>query len=475
MNRPRGIYRLAVTAALVCAISATVSAAPIDTPTIVDSQPPPKTENPNADPPPVVQDESVGHALQELENLEELQQAKAALIAGDIELCREHLRAAYARHPNLPPPEMMLARLYLSSGQIAAGRRLLEEVSIADPSHPELYLLFGKLALTEGRVTDAILQFEKASALDLPKDWTDAQRSYFQRECAVARTTIAELRRDWDAAAELYQQQVKANPQAAKLRDRFAMALFRNGQLKQAFEQFDIAHRQDPKIARPEVSMAVMHVQGQDYAKADQWLQKALAKYPDDAGVHFQCSIALMYEDRAEEAERHAAKAAELGLDSDALLSHRGLIAMQLGEHERAEEFYQQALERTQSIDAKTSLALALAEQDDPAKRKQAMEVIQSAAKQQPNYPMVKTVLGWVQFRNGQLDDAEATLREAAGRLPSERTTLLFLSRVLMEQKHEDQARQVAERLRRVIDQPGIVAFRPEARKWLDQVQGERE
>ncbi len=347
---------------------------------------------------------------------------------------------------------------------------MLEEVSIASPDHPELFLMFGKLALLDGHVTDAMLQFDRAAKAELPDNWTAAQRGYFQAELLSGQTKIAELRRDWGQAARLYQQRLKSEPQNAALRDRLAMMLFRDGQSKQAFEQFDIAYRQDSSMSRPEVSMAVMCVEAADYRKSDAWFQTALQRAPDDARVHFQRSIALMYEDRADEAIRHVAKAKQLGLESDELRMHSGLIALQLGKTDQAEELFRQVAERSSSADATVSLTLALAEQEDAAKRAQALEVIKLLAESQPDRPMVKTALGWAQFRNGNVDAAEATLRAAAAEMPQERTTLYFLSRVLAAQTQQKEAREVGERLSRLIERPGILAFRPAARKWLDQL-----
>lgn len=222
--------------------------------------------------------------------------------------------------------------------------------------------------------------------------------------------------------------------------------------------------------------MAVMYVTQLDFRKADAWFQKALQRYPDDPAVHFERSIALLHQDRADEAQQHAAKAAQLGLDSATFLTHRGLIAMRLQQYERAAEYFRFVLDRMpQHTGALTSLALALAEQDDVAQRKRALELLKSATPAQRNSPLARSVLGRVQFRNGQLDAAEETLTAVAARMPSERSTLFFLATVLMQQGKQDEARRVAQRLDPLIDQPGVFVFRPAARKWVDTVLGKAE
>ena len=408
---------------------------------------------------------------EETEGLAEYAAAKRAIQQGDVRTCEQQLREMYAKRPNLPPPQMMLARLLFDLNEFRQARSVLEDAAISHRNHPQLYLLLGKLAPVDGRPTEASVLFEKAQSLDVPENWTPGQLRFLKWECLMGETTVAERRGDWDQAALLYEQQVQSRPTDSQLRSRWGAALFRIGQMKQAFEQFDVAYRQDSKLNPPEVSMAAMHVTEMNYRKADQWFEKALDLHPLEPSVHFERSIALMCEDRTAEAERHAKKAAELGLDSSVFLMHRGLIAMQLGEFDRAEEFFQHVLARdADHLGARTSLALALAEQDDVGKRKQALEVMSKISQEHSNSPMVKSVLGWVQLRNKRPDEAVASLQAAALQMPTGRDTLLFLSRALMQENRKEEAIRVAQQLERVIDEPGIFVFRPTAKRWLSQV-----
>lgn len=405
------------------------------------------------------------------EGVVELTEAQRAFKAGDLKLCQEKLRLAYANNPHMAPPKLLLANLYVANGQVGVGRRLLEEVAIAHPTRPEVYLLFGRLALYDGHVTDAALNFEKALALPMPSNWKDEQREYVQRTCLEGRTAIAQRRRDWKGAAELLQQQVEADPKNTALRDRYAMTLFRGGELDRAFEQFDVAHLQDNKMNPPEVSMAVMHVQKGEYDKADKWFAKALASHGEDGQVHFERSIALLYADRTEEADKHAAKAAELGLDAPLLSIHRGHIAVQKGDWAEAEKFFRTALKDSPDNPATMAkLALALVEQNDAAKKQEAVKLADAAAEQGNNTVEAVAALGWVYYRTGDKEKA-APLLEAAGKHPAaDPTALFFYARWLVEAKESEKAQQVAQLLSERIEEPGLFALRPGVRKWLPTV-----
>ena len=69
------------------------------------------------------------------------------------------------RHPDLLPPHALFAKLAFLGNQGALIRPALERAVVEDGGHPEVFILFGNLALAEGRLTDAAVHFEKATAL----------------------------------------------------------------------------------------------------------------------------------------------------------------------------------------------------------------------------------------------------------------------------------------------------------------------
>lgn len=331
-----------------------------------------------------------------------------------------------------------------------------------------VYLLFGSLALADGHTTDAALHFEKALAVEVPSNWNEAQRKYLQQACLEGKTAVALRRGDWKAAAALFQQQVDAHPKNAQLRDQYATALFRAGELERAFEQFDLAFLQDKTMNRPEISMAVMYIRATNYDMAEKWFQQARREHPEEPSVYFEHSIGLLYQDRAEEAAKSAAKAAELGMDSPLLSMHRGLVALQQGDSEAAQTFFEQVLAASPGhVGAMTKLALLLVESKDPADRERAVEFAEAAARMRPNVPEAAAVLGWVYFRVGEGEKAHRLLRAAAGHTSADPLALFLYARLLFLEQQLEEGRKVAELLSRRIEQPGLVPLRPVIRKWL--------
>ena len=118
----------------------------------------------------------------------------------EFDLCIQQLTKARAAHPELAPPQALFAKLAFLGNQGALIRPALERAVAEDGKHPEVFILFGNLALAEGRLTDAAVHFEKATSLAAAPRWTAEQRDRFARLCNQGNALVAENRRDWKAA-----------------------------------------------------------------------------------------------------------------------------------------------------------------------------------------------------------------------------------------------------------------------------------
>ena len=111
----------------------------------------------------------------------EVEQAIKSFEKREFEVSLKQLAEARKAHPELPPPHALFAKLAFLSNQGTLIRPALEKAIAEDPEHPEVYILFGNLALAESRLTDAAVHFEKARGLAAGPRWTGRQRSRFDR------------------------------------------------------------------------------------------------------------------------------------------------------------------------------------------------------------------------------------------------------------------------------------------------------
>lgn len=400
---------------------------------------------------------------------EAVRAARTAFEQKNIKGCIEWLIVAKAKRPSLPPPRLVLADMYFQSGNRRAGQALLEQVALENPDHPELYRLFGSLALNDGRWTEAVMHFERALDSQVPSSWTAQQRRDFVVSVKKGLAAAAERRGDKQAAATALGELVELAPSDAKLRDRYASGLFRAGLKDQAYEQFKISFINDKGMSPPELSMGVMCVNAGDYKRADAWFTRAAIAHPGNAKMHFQIAVALMVQDRAEESARHSLKAAELGLESPDLNMVRGYAARQLRAYEAAEILFRKVLQhQPQDAAAMNQLALVLIEQSDSAKQEEALALAETLLKMRNDSGNAKATMGWVLYRSGKLELAEPMLREASSNAAIGPEGLYLAGRAFADQGHDEDAADVAQKLAARIDSPGIYVLRPAARNWLE-------
>lgn len=429
----------------------------IDVPPSLDE----KVEEPATEPP------VDGDPLQDTE-LSSSAKAMIAYRRGEIEICLSHLKDAVASKPSLPPPDLVLAGFHLKARQYGHARALLEEFAAGGSRHPQLYLSLAKLALVEGRLADAASHLEIAETLGPPVSWNENEKQWFQSAIIEQRTAIAEHRGNWREAALLMEKWLQFEPDVL-LRRRYATALFAQGKVNQAFEQFDIAHRSDSRVSPPEVAMGALSLRQGDIDGANDWYNKAIAAHPENAAAHLEWAIALLYQDRAAEAREQVRHAEKLGLASVALHVNRGMIARQLGDLEEAVGHFERALKvQPGHREAKRQLALALADHEDVDQRRRAVELAETLLLNRDATARDLATAAWIHHQVGEEPKARQALEKALAANPQDAETLFLSARLLLLLGDHEQGDRVAAHLRERIDDVSLFVSRPQARKWLD-------
>ena len=216
------------------------------------------------------------------------------------------LTTAYEQHSYLPPPSLMLARLFLADDQPAAGRMALEQAAVQAPGYPGLYVTFGKLALSDGRITDAMLHFYRALALLNRGDWHENQRLGLAVEIHAGLAAVFEARNQWSPAKEQLEKWLEIDPRNATARRRLAKAMFFLNELNKAREHLVQAREDDPRYEPVDATLAWLHAQRGDVQQANELMEVAVRQAPQDATAHLARGTWLMQQGDADTALRHA-------------------------------------------------------------------------------------------------------------------------------------------------------------------------
>jgi tetratricopeptide (TPR) repeat protein len=371
------------------------------------------------------------------------------------------IREQAAKHPEWPPPPLILARMLLRDGQAVPGRRALERAAVEAPKHPEVYLTFGNLDLADGRLSDAQLNFENAQALIGSGPWDAERARVFRRDALAGLDAVAESRSDWKTAREHLNAWLETEPKNGPVRQRLGGVLFYLDKPVEAFAAFDQAVKDAPTLEPAAISMGRLFSQKGDLKKAQEWFDRALEREPTSARVRTARAGWLLDQGHAQEASKEADEALKLDPKSTESRRLRGFIAWHLRDLAGAETFIE-PLHRDAPNDSGSAnlLALALVEQDDPVKRARGLKLAEANARQYPRVHEIQATLGWAQYRSGHLDQAEPTLRTAAQGFRMSPDIAYFLARVLADKGHKDDAAKI---LKSATGLPGAFAHRDDA------------
>lgn len=351
----------------------------------------------------------------------QLQAAVAAFEREEHDRAFQEFESAYRAFPELPPPRLLLARLFLAKGNASAARGLLERAAVDHAGYPGVYVTLGRLALSEGRLADADAQFEKSATV------AGAGNAELREQYAAAslegRAEVAERRGNFAAATSLLATLTSLKPESAAVKFRLGCAQFRSGQRQQAPESLAAAIALDPSMPGVELTLAELHMLAGEPVEAGKLLQSAAERAPDD--VRLQTALAgwLLKQDRTEEARERAAAA--VALDPTARDARFVLGVTKLHEGapaEAAEMFGELQQSAPADLESLRYLALALAHQEDRECRSKALQHAESLARQLPENRLAIATLGWCQYRAGRLADARQTLLRsiAGGQGPAE-------------------------------------------------------
>lgn len=350
------------------------------------------------------------------------------------------------KHPEWPPPHLILARLLFAVDQAVPARRVLEKACALSANHPEVYLVFGSLALGEGRFSDAQLNFEKALALVGSGTWDDQRARLFRREASAGLAAVAETREDWTAAQKHLTTLLELDPANGQARQRLGRILFQLGNPEDAYKALSRAVKDTPTLEPAAISMARLFSLKGNIEKSREWFDYASKLEPSSARVRVARGAWLLDQGRVPDARSEIEEALKLDPASKDALRLNALISWHLRDLPAAEAILEPLhLEAPADLGISNMLALAMVEQDDPAKQSRGLQLAEVNARQSPRSPEALATLGWAHFRAGHLDQAEKMLRTAVTGVRTTPDIAYYLARVLVARGQTQDARKLLE------------------------------
>jgi tetratricopeptide (TPR) repeat protein len=324
------------------------------------------------------------------------------------------------------------------AGDKNGAKKLFAKAVAADPKNPRLRLAYATVLAQGGD--------EKTAAATLAQGKQDVDTYSMRMTLAARAANKGALRRLYD--------EIRRQPDDVQQDNAFTL-----GQLAElldkkedALDWYAAVGDDDPRVFDASVRSAViLHLQGKDddahQVVAD--LQTSYADRPDLLVKAFAVDAELYMDARHfDAAVQSYGKALRVKPDDTDMMYARGLAYAEAGRVDQAVADFRRVLElKPGDIEASNALGYTLADNDRDLS--EAQSLLQAARSARPDDPSVADSWGWLKFRQGQLDQAESTLRGAWAK-QKDGDIGVHLAEVLWQRGERDEARKVLNEVRRI-------------------------
>lgn len=350
----------------------------------------------------------------------ELISARQVFAKGDFEDALRQLKRAKEKFPELPPADVLMAKLYSDANNPPEARRSLEKAVRDEPDDPEAYVIFASAALQERRFTDADMLFQKA--LDVCSKYSkNAERKKNLNIRALdGLAAVAEAREDYPKAESHLKQLTEGNPKDFNNRLRLGRVMFLQKREEDAYKMFQEAYDIDKaQVPRPEVNMARLYQQNKDDTKAKGLMDLAKKRDPDSLATRLAIAQWALETGRKEDAVAETAAVTKLAPDDFQVLILQGIMARIANDYLAAEKAFAAAhLLAPQDPLVLNQLAIALIEQEGDLNKQRAIAWVQLASlisgNRDPNRARESQVIAaWILYKLNRLPLAAQQLQVA--------------------------------------------------------------
>lgn len=374
--------------------------------------------------------------------------AKAAVKAflDDPEKTVDELEKVKATGSEVPPPSLLIAAMYYSIGNRVDGQRYLEDAAMQAPNLPTIYNAFARLAIADGRRTDAQVLMEKARSLIDAKTWSDEEAKFFELIYRDAMADLRMMQNEYGKVRELLESLVATHPELPKNYMRLAQIDFRQDRIEECLKNLQQFRRLTPDTRVPELLLATMFAQAGMDKQSEEWVSKALAQYSGEKSVVIEYVDWMVAHEKFERALEAIEKNRTLLADSPAVSMLEGKVAFAQERFADAEKIFSavRVMEPT-NIEVSTMLAISMAELGDRQKLEKALEIARQNAQLQSQNPVAMSVLGWLFFKQNNLQGAGEAFNRAVqlGQLPAEAS--FYIAKFVEARGQKDDALQLVE------------------------------
>jgi tetratricopeptide (TPR) repeat protein len=372
----------------------------------------------------------------------------------------------------LPAVEVFWAKLLITSNRFADATRILEEFVRDHQEDPEVYLTMGILAAKTGRFTDAWLHLGYAQRLIDRNLLAKARLNLVLPNLIDARCVVAESRRQWKEAEQLFQKLQSLKPEDHSVK-------WRAGRCQVLADKISIGHQlmiqaceANPKLPRATLAVAQIlsdstnWVSDKNRAKeVETWYTQAIDESPTDDKAIASYFKWLLLDNRPETVRDKFEPLTDELKSVREIIIIRSLAARYLGDLTLAEHLLTPLHQaKPDDLEVADQLALILVESKDESKRGRALQLSERNFRAASDVEAVAATAAWIQMQLGSTDVADKILTQLVSRGPLSAQTAYYVSELLQRSGREVESRKL---MQAAVDTVGLFPQREKTKQAL--------
>lgn len=338
---------------------------------------------------------------------------------GDINRARALFATAKMTHPQLPPGDVLLARMLSGSRKLKEAQAALNQAALQFPDDPEAFLLLADLQFAQGNVALASIAFEHGAALTKKYDRNKQRKIQLQIRSAAGLAAVAEKTSNWKTAERHFKEWVTLDAKNAAVLSRLAAVQFRLKQFGDAKNTLVNESALSGSKLPAEIKMAKLYDQAQQHVEAAGEIKTAVAQHSNNIDVLLAAAEIELRRGRQADAKKHIDAALKLNKTSLAAMTLAGQAARHRGDEEKAKEYLNYVAYRSPgNFTATNQLARLLAGSDDESEEQKSLQLAELNFRAYSDHNTqagreAAVTMGWILFQRGQEVQGEAAIATA--------------------------------------------------------------
>jgi predicted Zn-dependent protease len=395
------------------------------------------------------------------------EELKTYVATGQVAKAKQAVAGLLMGKPDLPHPDIVTANVFFGAGRPVEGQQLLESLATVEPDRFDLRLAFCNRAIIEKRWFDAAMHASAAEKSEIPQNWSDAKQKSAKLELGFLEAVCNEGRSDFAQARDEFRKVFDGSAAAGELRRISAFGFIRCS-IREG--EFDACEKVCETICAEKLVDNSAQLLMAEYCEREGNAEKAEAYYKMAvAAKDKRTDVARIKYSRWLVWNNRPAQVVEILKDktSDEALERErqfiaGLVARMEGRQAEAKKILLKLHQQDPTAFAVSNhLALVLADDVDESSRVRATQIAESNARNHQNSSEAWSTLGWIQYRMGDIQRAQESMRIASTKGPATRDAVQYMATILRKAGDSKRATQL-EQIAATMSGPKFVSAAPQ-------------